>query len=102
MSQVSLSANNDEVTISVVGKFDFNVHKEFRAAYEKALEDRGGLARYTIDFRSTEYIDSSALGMLLMLRERVGKDAHIALVHCNNEIKSILDISNFNKLFSIN
>lgn len=100
MAQVSVSASNGEMTIRVAGRFDFNVHKEFRAAYEQGLEGVGS-AKYIIDFGATEYIDSSALGMLLMLRERAGKGASIALVHCNQEIKNILDICNFSKLFNI-
>ncbi|MDO9371892.1 MAG: STAS domain-containing protein [Gammaproteobacteria bacterium] len=101
MAQVSVSASNGEMTIRVAGRFDFNVHKEFRAAYEQTLGGGSVPAKYIIDFGATEYIDSSALGMLLMLRERAGKGAHIVIVHCNQEIKDILGISNFNKLFNI-
>jgi anti-anti-sigma factor len=50
----------------------------------------------------TDYMDSSALGMLLLLRERVGNDkAEIAITHCNPEIRKIFKISNFDRLFKI-
>lgn len=101
MAEVTVSESDGAVTIRVAGRFDFNVHKEFRAAYEQAPESGNVATKYIIDFGATEYIDSSALGMLLMLRERAGKDAHISLIRCNEEIKGILDISNFNKLFSL-
>ncbi len=99
-SQVMVSSHDNKVTISVHGRFDFNVHKEFRDAYETALKNNQ-LEDFVIDFQPTEYIDSSALGMLLILRERVGSKARIKLTRCNKEIRSTLDISNFNKLFDI-
>ena len=99
-SQVMVSAQDNEVTISVHGRFDFNVHKEFRDAYETALKNER-LDNFVIDFQPTEYIDSSALGMLLILRERVGNKTRIKLTRCNKEIRSTFDISNFNKLFDI-
>jgi len=47
-------------------------------------------------------MDSSALGMLLVLKERTGGgETAITLKNCNKEIKNILSISNFDKLFTI-
>jgi len=49
-----------------------------------------------------EYLDSSALGMLLLVRERaeaVGKP--VVLSHPNPTVAQILDIANFRKLFTI-
>jgi HptB-dependent secretion and biofilm anti anti-sigma factor len=99
-SQVLVSSQDNMVTISVHGRFDFNVHKEFRDAYETALKN-DHLENFVIDFQSTEYIDISALGMLLILRGHVGSKTRIKLTRCNKEIRSTLDISNFNKLFDI-
>ena len=49
-----------------------------------------------------DYMDSSALGMLLLLREHAGGDnAKIEVVGCKPEIKKILAIANFQKLFDI-
>jgi HptB-dependent secretion and biofilm anti anti-sigma factor len=40
--------------------------------------------------------------MLLLLRDYAGGDsANIDIMHCRNEIKNILEISNFQKLFKI-
>ncbi len=49
-----------------------------------------------------EYMDSSALGMLLLLRERAGGDnAQIDIVNCNPGPEKILKAANFNRLFNI-
>jgi len=88
------------VTISINGRFDFNLYKDFRDAYETGLNK--GNIKFIINLSQTEYMDSSALGMLLVLKERTGGDnSSIVLKNCNKEIKNILSISNFDKLFSI-
>ena len=47
-------------------------------------------------------MDSSALGMLLLLRERAGGDrAAIEITHCSPEIRKIFAVSNFDRLFKI-
>lgn len=86
------------VLIKITGRFDFNAHHDFRNIYRN---EKAGAA-YTIDMSGTEYIDSSALGMLLLLREHAGNEsANITIDGCNDEIKKIFAISNFEKLFII-
>ena len=49
-----------------------------------------------------EYLDSSALGMLLLMREHAGGDhAKIRIVNCRPQIKNILKVANFAKLFTV-
>lgn len=58
--------------------------------------------RYTVDLKDTTYLDSSALGMLLLLRDHAGGDnSLIRLVNCNPDVRKILAISNFEQLFNI-
>lgn len=83
------------------GRFDFNSHRAFKDSYADFLSD-AELKTLEIDLANVSYIDSSALGMLLMLRERseiVGKK--IVLRNPNDVVVQILDIANFNKLFPI-
>jgi len=95
-----ISNDGNTFTISINGRFDFNLYKDFRDSYEASLNK--GNIKFIIDLSQTEYMDSSALGMLLVLKERTGGDnSSIALKNCNKEIKNILSISNFDKLFSI-
>jgi anti-anti-sigma regulatory factor len=52
--------------------------------------------------KETTYLDRSALGMLLLLRDHAGGDtANIKIMNCNPDVKKILTISNFEQLFSI-
>lgn len=96
-----ISDDGATVVISISGRFDFGIHREFRNAYEKA-EAKTPTPKYLVDLGGTEYMDSSALGMLLLLREHAGGDrAEVSIVNCRPVIKEILDIANFDKLFNI-
>ncbi len=95
----SSSADGRELTIRVKGRFDFSTHQDFRNAYESAP---AGLDAWIVDLRDATYLDSSALGMLLLLRDHAGGDgSRVRIVNCNPDVKKILAISNFEQLFTI-
>jgi anti-anti-sigma factor len=100
MALVTRTSSDGKITtIDISGRFDFSVHQEFRQVYE---QDPGGPTQYIIDLRQTEYMDSSALGMLLLLREHAGGErANIKIMHCQPEVKKILTIANFHHLFCL-
>ena len=95
----TVSESGNEVTIAVAGKFDFQLYDEFRASY---ADTAGSGVKYVVDLSDTEYLDSSALGMLLLLREHAGGDgSDIEISQASPEVKKILDVANFGKLFKI-
>jgi len=95
---ISSASEGNKHIINIQGRFDFSLQGEFRQSYEQAAPS----SNFVLDFAAAEYIDSSALGMLLLLRDYAGGDsANIDIVHCRHEIKNILEISNFQKLFKI-
>ena len=96
---MTVSDGGDKVTIAVAGKFDFQLYDEFRASY---ADTAGTGVEYTIDLSDTEYLDSSALGMLLLLREHAGgEDSNIEITQASPEVRKILDVANFGKLFRL-
>jgi len=96
---VSSSVNGRNVTITVTGRFDFSSHKDFRETYANT---DGASCNYIVDMSNTEYIDSSALGMLLLLREFASSDkSRITLKGASADVKDILVVSNFDKLFTL-
>jgi anti-anti-sigma factor len=94
---VTASAAGDRVTIAVEGKFDFQLYDDFRASF---TDTRGVGVAYVVDLSGTEYLDSSALGMLLLLREHAGgQSSDIEIIQASPEVRKILDVANFGKLF---
>jgi anti-anti-sigma factor len=96
---MTTSDEGNKVTIAVAGKFDFQLYDEFRASY---ADTAGGGVEYVVDLAETEYLDSSALGMLLLLREHAGgESSSIAIKQATPEVRKILDVANFGKLFKL-
>lgn len=99
---MAISTTYDEATrtlvLTVEQDFTFLVLSDFQSAYQSApLADA-----YIVDFSQASFIDSSGLGMLLMLREHAGDgSADITLQGPNEEILRVLRIANFDKLFTI-
>ena len=96
-NSVRASAFGSTLNVYVEGRFDFNCHQEFRRSYENAP---GAFIEYVVDLKATEYIDSAALGMLLVLRESVGA-AKVRITNSRPAVRKILQIANFDSLFAI-
>ena len=96
----TVSGDNNTAILKVSGRFDFSVHNDFRKAYKDTNLARG---EYIVDLMNTEYLDSSALGMMLLLKEFAeGSGSSVRITNANNEIFEILQIASFDKLFAIN
>lgn len=87
--------------MSLQGRFDFHSHRDFRSAYEKMFEN-SSVRELEIDFGQVDYLDSSALGMLLLLKEKSESSGRsVVLSGLQGTVKQVLDIANFGKLFNI-
>jgi len=99
--QISVSNNGKATTLTLTGRFDFNAHRDFRNSYEEAL-NAGGVNELVLDMRGVDYLDSSALGMLLLLNERASpSNIKVSITNCQPTVKMILEVANFNKLINI-
>ncbi len=98
---MGLSSQHDAsgTTVTLAEVFDFSCLEDFRGTYEDCTPSTA--RDFTIDFRNTRYIDSSALGMLIDLRKHIGEGHDITIVNCNPQIKKIFSISRFDKKFTI-
>ena len=108
------------LVIKVSGKFDYNLQKKFKESYEnpnhlnsselnsnkiinnKNVSDCQALvSKYTIDLTNVNYLDSSALGMLLSLRTYSNHQDCVKIIGAQESIKELLELSGFDRLFSI-
>ena len=85
----------------LIGSFDFNLHREFRQASQELL-DNSEVQEIEIDFDQVPFLDSSALGMLLLLKERAaGLKKTMTLINCREAVMQVFHIASFNKMFTI-
>ena len=96
----NLRTERDTAVIRLTGRFDFSGHREFKHCCEVALREPA-IRGIEVDLHAVDYLDSSALGMLLLLKEQADARAlPVALLNCGNgTVKEILEVANFGVLF---
>lgn len=98
--QVNVSNREGKTAIVLQGRFDFNAHREFREAVDQAVQQ--AQREILVDLAGVDYLDSSALGMLLMLRDKArNASKEVLLGSARGAVKQVIDIANFGKLFTL-
>ncbi len=98
---VNIVKNNNQARLNLHGRVDFGSPAQFKEACDQALDDRE-VGELVLDMSAVEYLDSSALGMLLLLRDRVAQARKaMAIENCQGIVREVLGIANFQKLFAI-
>lgn len=95
---ITAKPERNVVLITIEGRFDFTCHAEFRKAYGSAPTG----ATFVVDLAHATYMDSAALGMLLLLRDKVGGDANrVEITNAQGQPKDVLTVANFGQLFRL-
>ena len=98
---IKVTTNGTVATLFMSGRFDFSAHRSFKEAYDPLLPQKS-ITSLEINLANVVYMDSSALGMLLLLHERAQAEGKVVvLCKANSTVMQILDIANFGKLFTI-
>lgn len=98
---IQTTIREDRGLVALTGSFDFNAHKDFRRACDTMLAEPSVRA-LELDLARVQYLDSSALGMLLILRDRAEeKGKQIILSGSTGTVRQVLEIANFGKLFTL-
>ena len=82
-------------------RFDFSHHKVFNDEVNKVFNDPGA-KHLTLDFSKTTYLDSSALGMLVLVNKKAKAHSIKTVIRgARDNAREILLIANFDQLFDI-
>jgi anti-anti-sigma factor len=99
--QANSEVTNGKAVITLQGRFDFSAHRAFRGSCAGHIES-ADVTEVEVDLKGVNYVDSSALGMLLLLRERaIAANKRISLRNSHGVVKQVLDVANFGKLFQL-
>lgn len=99
--QIDLTTSADNLVIRLVGRFDFTTRQQFSVEIDSKLSGTGS-GDVRVDMAGVDYIDSSALGMLLMLRDKAKKlNRNVALANVSGSVRRALASAQFERLFPI-
>lgn len=97
-----ITIDDTSATIHITGHFSFHARRNFESAYTPLLNNSNNIKNIIINFAKVEYIDSSALGMLLILRQHaLANNISIHLSGTDGSTRQILDNACFAKLFTL-
>ncbi len=87
------------LTLRIAGRFDFRSREAFLRSYEECEHEPRA---FVVDLRDADYVDSSALGMLLLLRDFASsKGASVTLEHPRPLVARTLSASDFGHWFTV-
>jgi anti-anti-sigma factor len=99
--QTNVEIRQERAIVKLGGRFDFSAHRDFRESCNTCIETVG-ISEIEVDLGNVDYLDSSALGMLLMLKEKAdAASKRVLLSECRGTVRQVLDIANFGQIFSI-
>jgi HptB-dependent secretion and biofilm anti anti-sigma factor len=84
--------------IKLPSRFDYGYHKQFNETCS-GLINSGEVTEIILDFTIVEYLDSSALGMLVMMQKKASNSAKkIKIKNVKGATEEILRMANIQKL----
>lgn len=98
---ISSSVTVGTLNIMLSGRFSFSDHLAFRETIKQVAQKE--VSQIVFDLTRVEYIDSSALGMLLLARDEASKHKKTITLHgALGQVKKTLEIAMFSTLFIMN
>lgn len=99
--KTSVNTSGNKAVIALDGRFDFSTHADFSGCYGGAIAS-AQVQEIEVDLAGVDYLDSSALGMLLLLSERAKiANKSVALSHPNALVAQVLERVSFGRIFTI-
>jgi anti-anti-sigma factor len=93
--------DSGRVTVFLEGRLSFQSYPDFRAATVPYL-DHPEVKEFHLDMSAVDFMDSSALGMILHFRQKTeAARKALAVTHPAPAIAKILKVVNFGKLVTI-
>ena len=88
----------EPVRVSVSGNFAFTRNRDFREVLRQYPK---GKRAFVVDLASVEQLDSSALGMLLQLREHSLGGDQVRLINASPAVEAALAEAEVGRLFPV-
>ena len=86
--------------LTLSGKFTFSDHTEFRSVLDTIAEDE--VQKIVLHMAGVEFVDSAALGMLLLARDVAEKHhKHITIEGPTGQVKKMFEMARFSTLFTM-
>jgi anti-sigma B factor antagonist len=98
MLNINSNIDAQNATLSLGGRLDTTTAPEFEAAVKALPEDVTALV---IDMEALDYISSAGLRVLLVAQKTMNKKGSMKVVHINETVMEIFEVTGFADILTI-
>ena len=95
---INQNLNGDILTVIPEGRLDTNTSPELEAVLDQNIEAANELI---LDFAGIEYISSAGLRVLLAAFKKMGKKGGMKVIHVQDMIMEIFEVTGFTDILTI-
>ena len=90
--------NGEELTLKVTGRIDTTNAQDFEDVVTTSLD---GVKSLIVDFAGLDYISSAGLRVLLIAIKQMKRQGSMKVIHTNEMVQEIFEVTGFNDLVEI-
>ena len=98
MLNIVKNTENAKLTVALEGRLDTTTAPQLETELKAALN---GVTELVMDFEKLEYISSAGLRVLLSAQKIMNKQGSMKIVHVNNVINEIFEVTGFSDILNI-
>lgn len=95
---ITQNQNGNQLCLSLEGRLDTTTAPELEKVIKSSLD---GVTELTIDMGSLDYLSSAGLRVLLGAQKTMNKQGSMKVVHVNETIMEIFDVTGFADILTI-
>lgn len=98
MLSIEKKGSASEMTVALGGRLDTTTAPQLEKALSQALD---GVTALTFDMEALEYISSAGLRVLLATQKVMSRQGEMRVVHVNEAIMEIFEVTGFSDILTI-
>lgn len=95
---ITKTQNGSELTVVVEGRLDTMTAPELEKELNEVIE---GVTALSFDLEKLDYVSSAGLRVLLSAQKKMNKQGEMKLVHVNETIMEIFEVTGFSDILTI-
>lgn len=95
---IAETRNGQALSLALEGRLDTMTAPELEERLNSALE---GITELTLDFEQLDYISSAGLRVLLAAQKTMNRQGEMKVVHVNETIMEIFEVTGFSDILTI-
>lgn len=95
---IQLTKENDTLTINLEGRLDTTTAPDLQQTLD---ENIGNYKKLIFDFEQLAYISSAGLRVLLAAQKTMNKQGEMKILHVNETIAEIFEITGFSNILTV-